>query len=78
MRLLKSKLYELELQKQREKIQDMHDNLSDISWGHQIRSYFLQPKMIIKDHRTDIERYDADRVLNGDIDCFIQAALMLR
>lgn len=76
MRLLRSKLYELELRKQREKIQKLHDEKSDISWGNQIRSYFLQPKVIIKDHRTNIEFYDADRILGGDIDHFLRAALL--
>lgn len=77
MKLLRSKLYELELRKKRERLQQLHDEKSDISWGNQIRSYFLQPKVIIKDHRTNIEFYDADRILGGDIDQFIREALLL-
>lgn len=75
-KLIRSKLYELERMKQMEKMSERHDNMSDISWGYQIRSYFLQPKVIIKDHRTQIELYNADAVLGGDIDVFIKSALI--
>lgn len=75
-RILKSKLYELELQKKRDEMKKNHDNMPGISWGNQVRSYFLQPKVIIKDHRTNIEKYNSDRVLGGDIDDFIYGALL--
>jgi peptide chain release factor 2 len=76
MKILRSRIYELELRKRQEELQELHDNMTDISWGHQIRSYFLQPKVIIKDHRTELERFDADSVLGGDINDFIRLALL--
>jgi peptide chain release factor 2 len=75
MKLLKSKLYELELRKRAEIAKENYDNLNDISWGYQRRSYFLQPKVIVKDHKTGIIRYDADAILGGDIDDFIEKSL---
>jgi peptide chain release factor 2 len=76
MRILRSKIYELELQKRRDKDQQKYDEMTDIGWGNQIRSYFLQPKVIIKDHRTGLESFDADAILGGDIDEFIRRCLL--
>ena len=73
--MLRSKLYELELQKRREAAQDSHDSKSEIGWGHQIRSYVLQPYQLIKDLRTNHETSDTSRVLDGDLDAFLSAAL---
>ena len=73
--MLRSKLYELELQKRREAAQDSHDSKSDIGWGHQIRSYVLQPYQLVKDLRTDHETSDTSGVLDGDIDAFLSASL---
>ncbi len=73
--MLRSKLYELELQKRREAVQDSHDSKSDIGWGHQIRSYVLQPYQMVKDVRTGHETSDTAGVLDGDIDAFLSAAL---
>ena len=73
--MLRSKLYELELQKRREAAQDSHDSKSDIGWGHQIRSYVLQPYQLVKDLRTNHETSDTSGVLDGDLDAFLSAAL---
>jgi len=76
MKILRSRLYELELQKQQEKMEKFHKTKKEIAWGSQIRSYVLHPYRMVKDHRTGIEMGDADRVLDGDIDRFIQAYLL--
>ncbi len=73
--MLRSKIYELELQKRREAVQDSHDSKSDIGWGHQIRSYVLQPYQLVKDLRTNYETSDTGGVLDGDLDNFLSAAL---
>lgn len=74
MKQLKSKLYELEIQKQNELKQDLEDTKSDIGWGHQIRSYVLDQSRI-KDLRTGIENTDTQSVLDGNLDKFIEASL---
>jgi peptide chain release factor 2 len=78
MKVLKARLYELEKKKQMEKIEKMEDAKTDIAWGNQIRSYVLHPYKQIKDLRTKIEMGDTDRVLDGDLDDFIKASLILR
>lgn len=78
MKVLKARLYELEKKKQREKIEKMEDAKTDIAWGNQIRSYVLHPYKLIKDLRTKVEMGDTDRVLDGDLDDFIKASLILR
>ena len=78
MSMLKSKLYEFELEKQREVTRKIEDSKLDIDFGSQIRSYVLQPYRLIKDHRTKMEVGDVDRVLDGDIDPFIRAYLRMR
>ena len=78
MKVLKSRLYEREKRAQQEKLQELHDNLDDISWGSQIRSYVLQPYRLIKDHRTGVEKGDVDSVLDGDLDEFMEAYLYRR
>jgi len=78
MSMLKSKLYEFELEKQREITRKIEDSKLDIDFGSQIRSYVLQPYRMIKDHRTKTEVGDVDRVLDGDIDPFIRAYLRMR
>lgn len=75
LKLLKAKLYELERQKRLEKWREIHKNQKEIAWGNQIRSYILQPYKLVKDHRTNVERTDAERVLDGDLDDFIEAYL---
>jgi peptide chain release factor 2 len=76
MKFLKSRLYEKELQLQNEKINEENKLKKDIAWGSQIRSYVLHPYKMVKDHRTNLENGNANKVLDGDIDEFIQAYLM--
>ena len=78
MKVLKARLYELEQRKKKEKIEKLEDAKTDIAWGNQIRSYVLHPYRMIKDLRTRVETGDTDRVLDGDLDEFIRAALVLR
>ena len=68
-------MYERERQAQQMKMQEMHDNLDEIAWGNQIRSYVMQPYRLVKDHRTGLERGNVDAVLDGDLDDFIEAYL---
>ncbi|TMB73285.1 MAG: peptide chain release factor 2 [Deltaproteobacteria bacterium] len=77
MKILRSRLYDLEIEKQREKMDVYHKTKKDIAWGSQIRSYVLHPYRMVKDHRTGLEVGNADGVLDGDIDKFIQAYLLL-
>ncbi|HSK28648.1 MAG TPA: peptide chain release factor 2, partial [Candidatus Limnocylindria bacterium] len=76
MKILKSRLYELEIEKQKEKMETYHKTKKDIGFGSQIRSYVLHPYRMVKDHRTNVEVGNADAVLDGDIDQFIEAYLM--
>jgi len=73
--MLRARLYELELQKKEEKAQKLLDTKSEIGWGHQIRSYVLQPYQMVKDLRTDIEDGNTQAVLDGKIDKFLITAL---
>ncbi len=77
-KMLKARLYELELQKQQEKIDAANAKKTDIGWGHQIRSYVLQPYQLVKDLRTGHTSTNPDAVLDGDLDDFIQASLAKR
>lgn len=76
MKYLRSRLYEMELQQKNDKISEENKLKKDIAWGSQIRSYVLHPYKMVKDHRTNLENSNAGRVLDGDIDEFIQAYLM--
>ncbi len=78
MSMLRSKLYEYEMEKKREASRKIEDSKLDIDFGSQIRSYVLQPYRMIKDHRTKMEVGDVDRVLDGDLDPFIRAYLRMR
>lgn len=78
MKILRSKLYELELQKRRDELQEVENQKADIAWGSQIRSYVLQPYRLVKDHRTKEEKGDVDSVLDGNLDGFISAWLKER
>ncbi len=75
MKVLKARLFELERQKREEEMAKLKGPKKDISWGNQIRSYVLQPYRLVKDLRTGFEVGDTDRVLDGDIDPFIEAYL---
>ncbi len=77
-KILRSKLYELELEKRRQENQKLEDAKLDIGFGSQIRSYVLHPYRMVKDHRTKFELGDADRVLDGDLDRFMKAYLLAR
>ena len=76
MKFLKSRLYEIEIQEQKKKIDELNKTKKEISWGSQIRSYILHPYKLVKDHRTNLEAGNANRVLDGDIDDFIEAYLL--
>ena len=73
--MLKARLYEHELQKRDEKNQSEIKSKTDIGWGHQIRSYVLQPYRLVKDLRNNIENTNPEDVLNGNIDKFIEGAI---
>ena len=75
MKVLKARIYELEMAKREEEMEKLKGPKKDISWGNQIRSYVLQPYRMVKDLRTGHEVGNADRVLDGDIDGFIEAFL---
>jgi len=76
MKVLKSRLYQLEQRKQQDKLQQMHANKDDIAWGSQIRSYVLHPYQMVKDHRTSLEVGNVNAVLDGAIDPFIEEMLL--
>ncbi|MCX7944234.1 MAG: peptide chain release factor 2 [Deltaproteobacteria bacterium] len=77
MKILKARLYEIELKKREEEMEKLHKEKKKIEWGSQIRSYVLQPYRLVKDHRTGYETGNADAVLDGDIDEFIKQYLLL-
>jgi peptide chain release factor 2 len=78
MAALKSRLYEMELRKRNEAITAAHEAKGDAGWGNQIRSYVLQPYQMVKDLRTNVERSDPQKVLDGDLDEFMAASLAAR
>jgi peptide chain release factor 2 len=78
MKMLRSKLYDMELQKRQQETDKLDESKLDISFGSQIRSYVMQPYRLIKDHRTKFEAGDVDRVLDGDLDPFIRSYLMAK
>jgi peptide chain release factor 2 len=78
MKVLKARLYDLELQKQRVKLDAVEAAKKDIAFGSQIRSYVLHPYRMVKDHRTKHEVGDVDRVLDGDLDDLMKATLVAR
>jgi peptide chain release factor 2 len=77
-KMLRARLYELELQKREAAAQALEDQKTDIGWGHQIRSYVLQPYQMVKDLRTEVETSDTGGVLDGDLDQFMGASLAQR
>jgi peptide chain release factor 2 len=78
MKMLRSKLYDAEIQKRRDASDKLDETKLEISFGSQIRSYVMQPYRLIKDHRTKFEVGDVDRVLDGDLDPFIRSYLMAK
>lgn len=75
MQMLKAKLYLLKQQENAEKLSDIRGDVKEIGWGNQIRSYVMQPYTMVKDHRTNQESGNVEKVLNGDLDSFIGAYL---
>jgi peptide chain release factor 2 len=78
LKFLKSRLYERELQQQNEKEQEINKTKKEIAWGSQIRSYVIHPYKMVKDHRTNLEVGNVTRVLDGEIDAFIESFLLHR
>lgn len=78
MKALKSRLYQLELDKRNAAINEAHENKGDAGWGNQIRSYVLQPYQMVKDLRTQVETSDTKGVLDGDLDKFMAATLAMK
>jgi peptide chain release factor 2 len=78
MKVLKARLYQLEKQKQQDKLQEMHESKDEIAWGSQIRSYVMHPYQKVKDHRTNLEVGNINDVLDGALDPFIEGVLLAR
>lgn len=75
MQMLKAKLFLLKQEANAEKLSDIRGEVKEIGWGNQIRSYVLQPYTMVKDHRTGVESGNADAVLDGGLDNFINGYL---
>ena len=75
MNMLKARLYEFEIQKREKESENIEKSKSEIGWGHQIRSYVLHPYRMVKDNRTNYESSNPEKVLDGDIDSFLQSSL---
>jgi len=75
MSMLKARLYEFELQKKEKENSKIENSKSDIGWGHQIRSYVLHPYRLVKDNRTNFENSNPDKVLDGELDKFLESSL---
>ena len=78
MKVLKARLYQLEKQKQEEKMQEVHESKEEIAWGSQIRSYVLHPYQMVKDHRINLDIGNVNEVLDGGIDPFIEGVLLAK
>ena len=76
LKILKARLYQLEMEKRRREIQELQGELKEIAWGNQIRSYVFQPYTLVKDHRTGVETGNIEAVLDGELDIFIEAELV--
>jgi len=75
MNMLRARLYDFEIKKKEKETKNIESSKSDIGWGHQIRSYILQPYRLVKDNRTNYESTNPDKVLNGEIDDFLEQSL---
>ena len=76
MKVLKARLYQLEIEKEKEAVQELEDQKKDIGWGSQIRSYVFHPYNMVKDHRTKLESSNVQNIMDGDLDNFVRAYLM--
>ena len=75
MKMLKARLYEIEMDKKRGELERHYDEKGDIAWGHQIRSYVFMPYQMVKDMRTGLETSDVQGVMDGDLDQFMHSYL---
>jgi len=75
MNMLKARLYDFEMKKKDKQNQNNESSKSEIGWGHQIRSYVLQPYRLVKDNRTNFENTNPEKVLDGEIDDFLEKSL---
>ena len=75
MNMLKARLYDYEIKKREKETENLESSKSDIGWGHQIRSYVLHPYRLVKDNRTNHESTNPDKVLDGEIDDFLESSL---
>lgn len=75
LKMLKSKLYQLEIEKQKQELAEIRGEQMEIGWGSQIRSYVFHPYSMVKDHRTDVETGNTQAVMDGEIDMFIDGYL---
>ena len=75
MKMLKARLYDFELKKKQKEVENFESAKTEIGWGHQIRSYVLQPYRLVKDNRTNFESTDPDKILDGEIDSFLESSL---
>ena len=75
MKMLKARLYDFEIKKKEKEAKNLESLKTDIGWGHQIRSYILHPYRLVKDNRTNYESSDPDKVLDGDLDDFLESSL---
>ena len=78
MKVLRAKLYERKLKEQEERMASEYGQKQKIEWGSQIRSYVMQPYLMVKDHRTEAETGNVQKVMDGDLDLFIEAFLKMR
>ena len=75
MNMLRARLYDFEMKKKEKKSQTVESSKSEIGWGHQIRSYVLHPYRMVKDNRTSFESSNPDKILDGEIDDFLESSL---
>jgi peptide chain release factor 2 len=75
MNMLRARLYNYEIKKREDKTKNIENAKSDIGWGHQIRSYVLHPYRLVKDNRTNYESSNPDKILDGDLDEFLESNL---
>ena len=75
MNMLRARLYDYQIKKKEEQNQNNEANKSEIGWGHQIRSYVLQPYRLVKDNRTNHESSNPDKILDGELDEFLEESI---